>query len=65
MKTLLSGFGEVPQDVVKIVNHICANATTSKSFTDFVKKVGLILNFFCYTWRIRRLSPGKVLNHLI
>ena len=40
MKTLPSGLQEVLQDVVKIVNHISANATTSRLFAAFCKEVG-------------------------
>ena len=40
MKTLPSGLQEVLQDVVKIVNHISANAPTSRLFAAFCKEVG-------------------------
>ena len=40
MKTLPSGLQEVLQDVVKIVNHISANATTSRLFAAFCEEVG-------------------------
>ena len=38
MKTLPSGLQEVLQDVVKIVNHISANATTSRLFAAFCEE---------------------------
>ena len=40
MKTLPSGLQEVLQDVVKIVNYISANATTSRLFAVFCGEVG-------------------------
>ena len=40
MKTLPSGLQEVLQDVVKIVNHISANATRSRLFAAFCEEVG-------------------------
>ena len=40
MKTLPSGFQEELQDVVKIVNYISANATTSRLFAVFCEEVG-------------------------
>ena len=51
MKTLPSGLQEVLQDVVKIINHISANATRSKLSQLFVKKLVLITKLFCYIRR--------------
>ena len=47
MKTLPSELEEVLQDILKFVNHISANATTTTTQEHFVKKLGLILKFFC------------------
>ena len=47
MKTLSSGLQEVLQDVVKIVNHISGNATTSRLFAADCEEVGCDFKFFC------------------
>ena len=39
-KTVLSGLQEVLQDVIKIVNHISANATRLRLFAGFCEEVG-------------------------
>ena len=51
MKTLPSGLQEVLQDVVKIVNHIFANATRLRLFAAFCEELVLIIKFFCYIRR--------------
>ena len=63
MKTLPSGLQEVLQDVVKIVNHISANTTTSRLFAAFCEEVGS--DFLLLHTEVRWLSRGKVLNRLL
>ena len=40
MKTLSSGLQKVLQDLVKIINHISANATRSRLFAALCEEVG-------------------------
>ena len=65
MKTLPSGLQEVLQDVVKIVNHISANATTSRLFAAFCEEVGSDFKVLLLHTEVRWLSRGKVLNRLL
>ena len=65
MKTLPSGLQEVLQDVVKIVNHISANATTSRLFAAFCEEVGSDFKVLLLHTEVRSLSRGKVLNRLL
>ena len=65
MKTLPSGLQEVLQDVVKIVNHISANATTSRLFAAFCEEVGSDFKVLLLHTVVRWLSCGKVLNRLL
>ena len=65
MKTLPSGLQEVLQDVVKIVNHISANATTSRLFAAFCEEVGSDFKVILLHTEVRCLSRGKVLNRLL
>ena len=65
MKTLPSGLQELLQDVVKIVNHISANATTSRLFAAFCEEVGSNFKVLLLHTEVRWLSRGKVLNRLL
>ena len=65
MKTLPSGLQEVLQDVVKIVNHISANATTSRLFAAFCKEVGSDFKVLLLHTEVRWLSRGQILNRLL
>ena len=65
MKTLPSGLQEVLQDIVKIVNHISANATRSKLFAAFCEEVGSNYKIILLHTEVRWLSRGKVLNRLL
>ena len=65
MKTLPSGLQEVLQDVVKIVNHISANATTSRLFAAFCEEFGSDFKVLLLHTEVRWLSRGKVLNRLL
>ena len=53
------------QDVVKIVNHISANATTSRLFAAFCEEVGSDFKVLLLHTEVRWLSRGKVLNRLL
>ena len=65
MKTLPSGLQEVLQDVIKIVNHISANATRSRLFAAFYEEVGSDYKVLLLHTEVRWLSRGKVLNRLL
>ena len=65
MKTLPSGLQEVLQDVAKIVNHISANATTSRLFAAFCEEVGSDFKVLLLHTEVRWLCRGKVLNRLL
>ena len=65
MKTLPFGLQEVLQDVVKIVNHISANATTSRLFAAFCEEVRSDFKVLLLHTEIRWLPRGKVLNRLL
>ena len=65
MKTVPSGLQEVLQDVVKIVNHISANATRLRLFAAFCEEVGSDYKVFLLHTEVRWLSHGKVLNGLL
>ena len=65
IKTLPSGLREVLQDVVKIVNHISENATTSRLFAAFCEEVGSDFKVLLLYTEVRWLSRGKVLNRLL
>ena len=65
IKTLPSGLQEALQDVVKTVNHIFANATTSRLFAAFCKEVGSDFKVLLLHTEVRWLSRGKVLNRLL
>ena len=64
METLPSGLQEVLQDVVKIVNHISANAT-SRLFAAFYEEVGSDFKVLLLRTEVRWLSRGKFLNRLL
>ena len=53
------------QDVVKIVNHISANATTLRLFAAFREEVGSDFKVLLLHTEVRWLSLGKVLNRLL
>ena len=53
------------QDVVKIVNHISANATTLRLFAAFCEEVGSDFKVLLLHTEVRWLSRGKVLNRLL
>ena len=59
MKTLPSGLQEVLQDVVKIVNHISANAT--RLFTAFCNEVGSDYKALLLHTEVRWLSRGYLM----
>ena len=65
IKTLPSGLQEVLHDVVKIVNHISANATTSRLFAAFCEEVESDFKVLLLHTEVRWLSRGKVLNRLL
>ena len=65
MKIVPSGLQEVLQDVVKIVNHISANATRLRLFAAFCEEVGFDYKVLLLHTEVRCLSPGKVLNGLL
>ena len=65
IKTLPSGLQEVLQDVVKIVNHISANATRLRIFAAFCEEIGSDYKVLLLHTEVRWLSRGKVLNGLL
>ena len=65
MKTLSPGLQEVLQDVVKIVNHISANATTSRLFAAFCEEIGSDFKVLLLHTEVKWLSFSKVLSHLL
>ena len=65
MKTRPSGLQEVLQDVVKIVNHLSANATRSRLFAVFCEEVGSDYKVLLLHTEVMWLSRGKVLNRLL
>ena len=64
MKTLPSGLQEILH-IVKIVNHIFANATRSRLFAAFCEEVGSDHKVLLLHTEVRWLSRGKVLNRLL
>ena len=65
MKNLPSELQEVQQDAVKIVNHICANVTTSRIFTAHCEEVETDFKVILLLTEVRWLSRGKFLNCLL
>ena len=65
MKTLPSGLQKVLQNVVKIVNYISNNATTSRLFAAFCEEVGCDYKVLLLHIEVRWLSRSKVLNRML